>query len=138
MNPTRRGLTLIEVVAAAALLTLVVAACLPLITGARRDLQAARAVARDDPAGELSHAVDELLRQKPGLARELLDQPEGFEIRWTVREHEHRLAVRLAARIEGDERRSAHAWAVFRLDGAEFPRWLRLPDAPAPRGEGSP
>jgi len=126
------GFTLIEVVAAAALLTLIVVACLPLITGARRDLQAANAVALG-PSQELSEAVDELLRQKPSLARELLDQPEGLELRWTVREREYQATVRLATRVEGDKRRSAHAWTVFLVGGVEIPRWLRLPDPPADR-----
>jgi hypothetical protein len=129
---TRTGITLIEVVAAAALLTLIVVACLPLITGARRDLQAANAVALES-SQELSEAVDELLRQKPSLARELLEQPEGLELRWTVREREYEATVRLSARIEGDERRSAHAWAVFLVGGVEIPRWLRLPDPPPER-----
>lgn len=132
-TPTRTGLTLIEVVAAAALLTLIVVACLPLITGARRDLRMAREVALGEPAEETSEAIEELLRQKPGLVSELLDVPEGLEVRWTVREREYQATIRLAARVEGDERRSSHAWAVFRVGGvggAEFPRWLRLPDLP--------
>ncbi|MFG0243480.1 MAG: hypothetical protein ACF8R9_11910 [Phycisphaerales bacterium JB054] len=131
-TPTRTGLTLIEVVAAAALLTLIVVACLPLITGARRDLQAVNAVALVS-SQELSEAVDELLRQKPSLARELIEQPEGLELRWTVREREYQATVQLATRVEGDERRSAHAWAVFLVGGVEIPRWLRLPDPPPER-----
>lgn len=128
-TPTRTGLTLIEVVAAAALLTLIVVACLPVITGARRELQAANAVSLESTQ-ELSDAVDELLRQQPSLGRELLEQPEGLELRWTVREREYQATVRLAARVEGDERRSAHAWAVFLVGSVEIPRWLRLPDPP--------
>lgn len=129
-TPTRTGLTLIEVVAAAALLTLIVVACLPLITGARRDLQAANAVAIEFTQ-ELSEAVDELLRQRSSLARELLEQPEGLQVRWTVRERKYQATVRLPTRVEGEERRSAHAWAVFLVGGVEIPRWLRIPD-PAP------
>jgi len=134
---TRTGLTLIEVVAAAALLTLIVVACLPLIAGARRDLEAANAVALVS-SQEFSEAVDELLRQKPGLASELLDQPEELELRWMVRQREYQATVRLAKRVEGDERRSAHAWAVFLVGGVEIPRWLRLPDPPSPHDESSP
>lgn len=132
MTPTRTGLTLIEVVAAAALLTLIVVACLPLITGARRDLQAANAVGLVS-SQELSEAVVELLRQRPSLGRELLEQPEGLVLGWTVREREYLARVRLAARVEGDQRRSAHAWAVFLVEGVEIPRWLRLPDPPPER-----
>ncbi len=131
-NPTRTGLTLIEVVAAAALLTLIVVACLPLVTGARRDLQAAKAVALE-PSREFSEAVDDLLRQRPSLACELLEQPEGSELRWTVHEREYQARVRLGMRVQGDEHLSPHAWAVFFVGGVEIPRWLRLPEPPPER-----
>jgi len=128
----RRGLTLVEVVAAAALLTLIVAACLPLIAGARRDLEAARAVSLHEPVEELAEAVDELLRERPGLIEEVLDQPSGLRVSWTVRDVGYEAEVRLRTRVEvrDDEHRSAHAWAVFRLEGVEIPRWLRLPGPP--------
>lgn len=138
-HQARPGFTLIEVVAAAALLTLIIASCLPLFAGARRDLQASSAVALGEPTGELSEAVDELLRQMPGLARELLDQPEGFGLRWTVREREYRATARVVARAgtSADDRSSGHVWAVFHVDRAEIPRWLRIIE-PRSREEGAP
>lgn len=131
----RRGLTLIEVVVAAALLALIVAACLPVLAGARRGIFAARAAALSQPADDLDGAVDELLRQRPGLIRDLLDQPTLIHLRWTVGDRDFEADARLAAQVAAaeNERRSSHAWAVFRMEGVEIPRWLRVPSVSPPQ-----
>lgn len=124
----RRALTLVEVVAATALLTMILAVCIPLLRGARTDL----AAAREDPAVEsrrvFEEAVDELLRQRPGLAELAIDRPEGLDEEWG---HDgQRFGARIRAfsivREDAAARRSSHAWLVFRSGELEVPRWVRV------------
>lgn len=130
----RRGITLVEVVAASALLTLIVLACVPVLRGSRADLAAARSVAEHQIDRELEAAVDELLRQHPGLAELALEQPEGIEQRWTVGDREYAAIVRVGhlVRVREDEPRSSHAWLLFTMNGVgvEIPRWVRVEAAP--------
>ena len=128
----RRGLTLIEVVAATALLTLIVSASVPILRAARRDLAASRperAAAADDG---FEDAVDDLLLQRRGLAAELLDHAAGLGLRWTSDEREFAATATImtATRAAGGERRSSHCWVRFQGGEAEAVRWLRLPDPP--------
>ena len=127
----RRGLTLVEVVAATALLTLIVLACVPLLRGARADLAAARATVRHSGVRGFEAAVEELLRQRPDLVELALAQPEGLHQEWTVGEEGYAADVRVAqvVRASDEERRSSHAWLVFRSGGLEIPRWVRVSDA---------
>ena len=128
----RRGLTLIEVVAATALLTLIVSASVPILGAARRDLAAARAV-RDGATIELfEDAVDDLLVQQRGLAAELLEQPGGLELRWRSDEQEFAATATMltATRAADDDHRSSHCWVRLQAGEAEAVRWLRLPDLP--------
>lgn len=126
----RRGLTLIEVVAATALLTLIVAASVPILGAARRDLAASRAVRDGAAIGSFEEAVDDLLVQQRGLAAELLEQSAGLELRWRSDEHEFAATATMltATRAGDDDHRSSHCWVRFEASEAETVRWLRLPD----------
>jgi prepilin-type N-terminal cleavage/methylation domain-containing protein len=128
----RRGLTLIEVVAATALLTLIVSASVPILGAARRDLAASRAVPDGAAAESFEDAVDDLLLQQRGLAAELPEQPAGLELRWQSDGQEFAATATMltAARADDDERRSSHCWVRFRGGEAEAVRWLSLPDLP--------
>jgi prepilin-type N-terminal cleavage/methylation domain-containing protein len=128
----RRGLTLIEVVAATALLTLIVAASVPILGAARRDLAASRAVPDGAAAESFEDAVDDLLLQQRGLAAELPEHPAGLELRWQSngQEFEATATMLTAARAADDKRRSSHCWVRFRAGEAEAVRWLLLPDLP--------
>ena len=128
----RRGLTLIEVVAATALLTLIVSASVPILGAARRDLAASRAVPDGAAAESFEDAVDDLLLQRRGLAAELPEHPAGLELRWQSDGQEFAATATMltAARADDDERRSSHCWVRFRAGEAEAVRWLPLPDLP--------
>lgn len=128
----RRGLTLIEVVAATALLTLIVAASVPVLAAARRDLAASRSTGDRTDARTFERALDDLLRQRSTLVTELLEQPAGLDLRWDSGDHayEATATVLTTTPAAGDEHRSSHCWALFRGDGVEALRWLRMPDPP--------
>jgi|GEM_PF-2009813 len=124
-----RGFTLLEVVAATVLLTMIVAAGIPLLRSARADLQAAASPVVVVDHAEIETAVDDLLRQRPRLIAECVQQPAGYRVEWTSDERLFRAEVRLgpAVRAEDEEHRSTHAWAVFSVDGTECLRWMRVP-----------
>ncbi|MDQ7012453.1 MAG: hypothetical protein Q9O74_00990 [Planctomycetota bacterium] len=127
-----RALTLVETVAATALLALVVAACVPLLVSARRDLDAAHVSTDREHHREMSNAVDELLTQRPRLVRQLLDQPTGLPVQWELgdRTYAAHATVRAQSTADGKSLRSSHAWIVFETDGVEIARWARLPNPP--------
>ncbi len=136
-----RALTLVETVAATALLALVVAACVPLLVSARRDLDAARVSTDREHRREMSNAVDELLTQRPRLVRELLDQPTGLPVQWQLddRTYAAHTTVRAQSTADAKSLRSSHAWIVFQTYGVEIARWSRLPNPPnPPQPENSP
>lgn len=124
----RRGLTLIEVVAATALLTLIVAASVPILASARRDLAAIEPASEGSDAA-LEEAVDDLLVQRRDLVPELLEHPEGLDLRWQSGERECAATATIltTARAEDDEHRSSHCWVRFRTEDGETVRWMRLP-----------
>lgn len=128
----RRALTLVEVVAASALLTLIVVACIPLLRSARADLAAARGAIRAEGGPQFEAAVDGLLRDRPGLVALALAQPEGVHQRWAVGDQEYSAHIRVARLVRAipEERRSSHAWLVFSTGGMEILRWARVPDMP--------
>ncbi|QKK07502.1 MAG: prepilin-type N-terminal cleavage/methylation domain-containing protein [Planctomycetota bacterium] len=130
----KRGFTLLEVVAATVLLTMIVAAGIPFLRSARADLQAAASPVvgvdhADVDRAEIETAVDDLLRQRPGLIAECVQQPAGYHVEWTSDEHLFRAEVRLgpAVLVDDEEHRSTHTWAVFNVDGTECLRWMRVP-----------
>lgn len=124
-----RGFTLLEVVAATVLLTMIVAAGIPFLRSARADLQAAASPIGEADHTEIETAVDDLLRQRPGLIAECVQQPAGLPVEWTSNERVYNAEVRLTpvVRADEDERRSTHAWAVFVVNGTEVIRWMRVP-----------
>lgn len=128
----RRGLTLIEVVAATALLTLIVSASVLILGAARRDLAASRVPRNAAAAESFESAVDDLIVQQRGLAAELLHEPAGLELRWRSNEQEFTAVATMlaAARAADDDHRSSHCWVRFRAGETEAVRWLRLPDLP--------
>lgn len=124
-----RGFTLLEVVAATVLLTMIVAAGIPFLRIARTGLDAAATpvVRVDHP--ELEAAIEDLLRQRPSLVVECLTQPAGLPVEWTSNDRVYHADVHLTPVINAtdQERRTTHTWAVFTVDGAELLRWLRVP-----------
>ncbi len=118
---TRRGLTLVEVLAAAALLAVTVGALVPLL----RD---ARDVGELDESAiaifELAQAADRLMLELTAEdARSLVSVPRHER---AVGELE-KLPIRVSAeiRVRDDE---SHAWIVFERDGLAVTRWIQLPE----------
>ena len=122
-----RGFTLLEVVAATVLLTMIVATGLPLLRSARVDMQATTASQTD--LSELDAAVDDLLRQRPGLIADCLTQPAGHLVEWTSGGRAFNAVVRLQPTVlaADGERRTTHTWAVFSARGGECVRWMPVP-----------
>jgi len=122
-----RGFTLLEVVAAAVLLTMIVAAGLPLLRSARVNMQAATASQTD--LSELNAAVDDLLRQRPGLIAECLTQPAEHLVEWASGGRAFSAVVRLQPTVlaTDGERRTTHTWAVFSAGSGECVRWIPVP-----------
>lgn len=123
---SRRGFTLVETLAAAALLAVMAAACLPLIA------QAARAVEEVDPpmGGEwdgidLGALADEVAAHPDRFGIDPAS-PGGATVEWT--EHPERPAVQVS-RLEGPAD-AAGAWLRFDCDGRIALRWIRLEPKP--------
>lgn len=125
----KRGFTLLEVVAATVLLTMIVAAGIPFLRSARADLQAAASPIGEADRAEIESSIDDLLRQRPGLVTECLAQPAGLPVEWTGDERVFNTNVRLTpvVRADEDEHRSTHTWAVIVVNGTEVIRWMRVP-----------
>ena len=122
-----RGFTLLEVVAAAVLLTMIVATGIPFLRGARVDMHAATVSQTD--LSELDAAVDDLLRQRPGLIADCLTQPAGHLVEWTSGGRAFSAVVRLQPTVlaTDGEHRTTHTWAVFSASGGECVRWMPVP-----------
>lgn len=127
----RRGLTLIETLAAAALLAIIVAACLPMFTVP---------TAYSDTNARI--AIDELAVL---MDRVLADPSEsGFELEQLLATEWTTLALIDATgsqlTVEADLRRAVdseagHVWIAFRAGETRVYRWVALPDLdqePAP------
>jgi len=125
----RRGLTLIEVVAATALLATLVAACVPLLRSARIALGEAGRADDGRSTERAADAVAALLREDTDLIRRVLESRGPLQLRWEAGERAYSATAHLRSAVHAaaDERRSSHAWVVFDVEGVEVVRWLRIP-----------
>ncbi|MFG0259458.1 MAG: type II secretion system protein [Phycisphaerales bacterium JB041] len=135
----RRGFTLLEVVAATVLLTMIVATAVPFLRSARVGLAAATRPVSFSGQTVLEAAVDDLLLQRPGLITECLARPDGLPVEWVSGARGYLAEVRLLPIIHAvaDERRTTHSWAVFTLEGTEIIRWVRVRSRPT-NSRGAP
>jgi prepilin-type N-terminal cleavage/methylation domain-containing protein len=118
----RRGLTLIEVVAATVLLSLLAAASLPLLRRAREAVAADESVATR--FGELARFADNALADPGGSGlREALDNPAAAPIELTGFGH----GSVTVARLEPVDALLEHAWVAFRTGEFEVHRWIPRP-----------
>ena len=136
-----RGLTLLEVLIATALLAVMAAACVPVMA------QAMRALAFDDSEHELE--IDDLARFADALLvnpesfglkgpHELLDSREA-QLEWPADLLPGRSApivpVQVRVLRNADASEADHAWLVFECDGVVVHRWLEIP---APKEVANP
>lgn len=134
----RRGFTLLEVVAATVLLTLIVGTSIPFVRNARVDLRVSAAPElRVSELNALNAAIDDLMRQQPNLIRDCLGQPAGYSVEWISNEETCSAIICTGPVVQSadDEHRSTHVWAVFRMDGVELARWMRAPSETHERGD---
>tara|TARA_Y100001933_G_C18894875_1_gene519930 strand:+ start:390 stop:791 length:402 start_codon:yes stop_codon:yes gene_type:complete len=129
----RRGLTLLEVIAATALLTVVVAACLPMLAEARRWAESQQ---KTETLSELMRVADDFLvdPSKYGVDPDDVAKP-GFvaEISTdSVADHLGIVSIQLLTAADAD-----HAWLRFDAVGRSVLRYSTLP-ATVPARTGSP
>lgn len=129
----RRGLTLLEVIAATTLLTVVVAACLPMLAEARRWAESQQ---KTETLNELMRVADDFLADpaKYGINPDDLSKP-GFvaEISTdSVADHLGIVSIQLLTAAYAD-----HAWLRFDAVGRSVFRYSALPASAFAR-TGSP
>ncbi len=124
----RRGLTLIEVLAATVLLSLIAATCLPLMQKATRDLAATPTPAAWDTI-QLQDLMDEVAQDPAAFGIE--DWPPiAATLAWP--DGAARPPVELRRIHEADP----HVWLEAACDGQRIFVWAALPDDP--EAEGAP
>lgn len=123
MTPVRRGLTLLEVVAAAALLAVIAAACVPMLREARRWADRA---AEPDRFDDLVAVADAIVADPEvfGLVETDLTT-DGFETTISPPELDpDRVRIRL---LQSDDEAATHAWVALDCDGDTVIRYVELP-----------
>lgn len=131
MKQHRRGLTLIEIVTATVLLTVMAAICAPLLRNA------VALSTRDRPSVDLdalSILADEVVRDSQSFGLESLNEPYGteIEISWpdSLREDlELDTSVPPVhleiVRSDGGEEELNHVWVLFTCGPFSIARWIR-------------
>lgn len=120
----QRGLTLVEVLAALLLLSLIAGTCLPLLRSIRIHLEEA------EPAIELYELAQLADRTLTRAGTDLAEGgPVRFELPWErVQERPLLVHVRVVKASESDEIESLpHAWVIFESDGLVVSRWIPKP-----------
>ncbi len=115
----RRGLTLVEVLAATVLMAIVVAACVPILR------QASQALGRPRPPlaiQPLASLADQFVAKPSAFGLESAISEQSFEIQWPEAVLD-RPSV-LVQRLERDDPANSHAWLVFSCGDASVVRWL--------------
>lgn len=123
MTPARRGITLLEVVAAAALLAVIAAACVPMLREARRW---ANRIAEPDRFDDLAAVADAIVADPKlfGLVETDLTT-DGFETTVSPPELDPD-AVRIRL-LQSDDEAATHAWLVLDCNGDTLLRYVELP-----------
>lgn len=123
---SRRGLTLIEVLAATAILAMIAAACIPTLRAALATMN------EDDPALDL-HDLSNLADQIVGAPEDFgLDSSDivHTEVAWP--EHPERPPVVVTAlnAPSDDDAPPDHRWLIFTSDGCTVARWMAVEAEP--------
>lgn len=114
----RRGLTLVEVLAATVLLTVLAGACVPLMERAMRAL--------DDPAApidrfELAVLADQFMDEPAAFGMERPPQDETIFLTWPEQLDRPPVTVR---RLRASDTDVDHAWIEFACGEAAVWRWI--------------
>ena len=127
MTVTRRALTLIEVLAATVLLTLIAATCVPLLRSAVRAVRPPVPPTDQAPFDRTDlETLADLVMVDPAAAGLALPLSDDTEIAWP--DEPDRPAVRvtyLAPAAEAD-----HAWLVFDCGPWRVQRWVEIQEKP--------
>ena len=119
---SQRGLTLIEVLAATVLLSMLAASCVPILRLAMNDL-------RDQDESfdliELSLFVDEILSDptKFNLDPEMIAESSEHTITWP---DSATGASVIMHRLISDDPKADHAWLSFSCNGQSVLRWIEI------------
>lgn len=127
----RRGLTLLEVLAAAVLLTVLATTCMPLLRKAMRDL---REPEESVAIFDLAQFADDFVADPSAFdAESITPVAEAIQVPWL--EHPDRPAVRVL-RLNAIGSDTDHAWLRFACGNRTVVRWIAVevdrPQEPAP------
>lgn len=118
----RRGLTLIEVLAATVLLSMIAASCVPLLRLAMNDLRH-----QDEPFDliELSLFVDEVLAEPTefNLDPETFTESSDCQIDWPDSSDGNSVTM---SRLINDDSTANHAWLKFSCNNQSVFRWIPI------------
>jgi prepilin-type N-terminal cleavage/methylation domain-containing protein len=127
-----RGLTLLEVLIATVLLTIMAATCVPVMAQAMRSLQT-NEHAHLINATDLARFADSVIAHPELIGFKQQDEllkSDGVELPWPAQWLAERAAsappVRLKVLRNADPKVD-HAWLVFECDGLVVHRWLAVP-----------
>lgn len=117
---SRRGLTLLEVLAATVLLSMLAASCVPLLRLVMKDLSH-----QDEQFDliELSLFVDEILAEPSefNLDPDMFSESSEHTINWPESTTGTSVIVR---RLVSDDPKANHAWLSFSCNGKSVFRWI--------------
>lgn len=117
---TRRGLTLVEVLAATVLLAAMAAACMPLMQRAMRDLEG---TPPQFDLHELSEVADALVATPGVFGVEDLTGVEQAQVAWPEDAGRPIIAI---TRLPAGEEKPDHAWLSVTCGGWQVYRWIPI------------
>ena len=140
MTSARRGLTLLEVLLASAILAMLAAACGPTIARAMsllRPTGAARSIELIDlaNAADVITAKPDIVGMRPGAPLHEITQ---MDVSWPAHESDsdHQVPPPIQMRVLPQSNPPAdHCWIAFDCDGLTVYRWVSIPDETAAQGD---
>lgn len=142
-NKSPRGLTLLEVLVATAILAMLAGAVVPSIAQALARLRPVAKASIVDIA-DLGVVADQFIAEpeafEKGLAASQLHEIEFKQIGWPTDEPRFEkftaqpIRIQAIRRAGGDESET-HLWLSFSCDGVSVMRWVSIPPPPPPQRE---
>jgi prepilin-type N-terminal cleavage/methylation domain-containing protein len=117
---SRRGLTLLEVLAATVLLAILAGACVPVL---QRALPALRPPQRQFELLDLARVADSVVAEPSAFGVDAVFEANELRMGWPDHTDRPAITVRLLAADDSDDE---HGWLVFSSGGWTVHRWMEL------------